>query len=274
MENDVKSVFSAYYLRSGKYIQYIEKCSTIFITTNVKLPVFASKIIKDADNNPKNIPVAITDLDMSTLLWIKNYKGTSKIPILKLIENAVISMQPSEEIKREFFKQIDILHETNSIGKEELSAYRLLIHNQKEKIMEATKGDPAKINNITCQDLNQMAEDYYSNKTNEKNKILNKEIQRMNNENIKLKQELEENKLKEKEIFENIQNKITISKKRFSKIMKIIVFSIIGLILLAGTLLSIESFYNSSEISVSGIVLLILGLYGMVDSISSKLKTF
>jgi hypothetical protein len=112
VETDINSVRSIHILRNGKNYQRFEECDYIFVTT-YKFLKYASDLIRD-DNLDKAIGPVITDIDFTTILWMKDITGIDDLPRLKLLENAMAAIEPSSSILNKTRKILNnIKNETN-----------------------------------------------------------------------------------------------------------------------------------------------------------------
>jgi hypothetical protein len=169
LNNDVSSISAIYTLRRGQSFKKIEQCKALFVTTNWRLAHAAQKFINDTDGS---IPLLINDLDLTTLLWLKNHKRFSDLPTLKLIEVARLSLKPTEEIRKEFIKKIEQFEREPAVTKEIAAGYRQLIYTDAEKFMELIDADPENVPQIERQDLDQLLSQRYNQKLTSENEDL------------------------------------------------------------------------------------------------------
>ena len=150
ISNDVESIYAIHILRQGKTFKKIEKCKALFVTTNHSLVYATQEFI---NNTSSSVPLLISDLELTSLLWLKNPKRFSDFPTLKLIESARISLEPTEQIRTEFIKKIEQFKNEPTVTEERAAAYRQLIYTEKEKLMELIDANPENISNIQLADL-------------------------------------------------------------------------------------------------------------------------
>ncbi|MGP1541264.1 hypothetical protein [Peptostreptococcus stomatis] len=177
--NDVKSVAAIQTLRRGNIFKKIEECKALFVTTNYNL-VYAVR--KYMDNTSGSVPLLISDLDLTSLLWLKNPKRFSGFPALKIIESARISLEPTEQIRAEFIKKIEQFKNEPTVTEERAANYRQLIYTEKEKLMELIDATPENIPNLQIQDLEDLSREHYNSQLNNENKELkerNQQIERI-----------------------------------------------------------------------------------------------
>lgn len=94
--NDVDSVCAINILRKGKKSNKIENCGYIFVTTYQYLKIASKEIMTELDDI--DIGLVIDDLDLTTILWFKDFKKNPNLPKFKLIENALAATNATDEI--------------------------------------------------------------------------------------------------------------------------------------------------------------------------------
>ena len=174
ISNDIESISAIHILRQGKIFKKIEKCKALFVTTNHFLVDVVQRFLNDTSDS---VPLLISDLELTSLLWLKNPKRFSDFPTLKLIESARISLEPTEQIRTEFIKKIEQFKNEPAVTEERASAYRQLIYTEKEKLMGLIDGRPENISNIQLTDLEDISRQHYNSQLNDENKRLKQQIE-------------------------------------------------------------------------------------------------
>lgn len=137
IERDICSVRSINTLREGINHQRIEEAKHIFLTTYSTLK-YASDQIRD-DCYSRLIGPVILDLDLSTILWIKDASVNKDLPKMKLLEISMSAINPSSIVIE---KAQMILKELEDKSNEDDLAPRLTIHYLMQKgFMEVVKND-------------------------------------------------------------------------------------------------------------------------------------
>ena len=253
ISNDVESIAAIHILRQGESFRKIEKCKGIFVTTNHSL-VYAVKKYINCSNG--SIPLLISDLELTSLMWLKNPKRFSDIPTLKLIESARISLEPTEQIHNEFNKKIEQFKNEPTVTEERAAAYRQLIYTEKEKFMELIDAKPENISNIKLVDLDNISRQHYNSDLDNENKNLKKQIEETNR-----KIRIESN--------EKIERK----GKRVEKILKIFV----GLIFITICAISLKVLYSQWEENNNNYLSIIplgISFLGIIDTIVLRYRYF
>lgn len=94
--NDVNSVNAISILRKGKKATRIEDCNHIFLTTYYYLKIATNEVLNEKTDT--DIGLVIDDLDLTTILWLKDFENNSELPKMRLIENAIAATNASDEI--------------------------------------------------------------------------------------------------------------------------------------------------------------------------------
>ena len=250
ISNDVESISAIHILRQGKTFKKIEKCKALFVTTNHFLVDVVQRFLNDTSDS---VPLLISDLELTSLLWLKNPKRFSDFPTLKLIESARISLEPTEQIHTEFIKKIEQFKNEPTVTEERASAYRQLIYTEKEKLMELIDGRPENISNIQLTDLEDISRQHYNSQLNDENK--------------RLKQQIEE---REKKIRIESNEKVERVGEITAKILKFSAWVFFAALLI----ISIKTLYTQwkETINYNAIILLGVTVLGLVDAIIPRYR--
>ena len=153
LRNDVTSISSIFIIRRGQSFDRIEDCKAIFVTTNGNLARLSTSYVKSTGG----ISLLISDLEFTTLLWLKNQKRYSDLPTLKLIEIARISTEPTDQMRTEFNRKIEMLEKNHEITEGKASYYRHLCYWEAEQLMKLIEGNPENIQHIKLADLKEIS---------------------------------------------------------------------------------------------------------------------
>ena len=96
ISNDVKSVCAINMLRNGKKFTKIENCTHIFVTPYQYLKVATKEVMLSGAE--MGIDLIIDDLDLTTILWLKDFGKNDNLPKMRLVENALAATNASDEI--------------------------------------------------------------------------------------------------------------------------------------------------------------------------------
>lgn len=242
LENDVKSISSIYILRNGINTTNIENCRAIFVTSNLRFATVIRKYENESNKRYNSVPLCISDLELTTLLWLKNHKRFSAFPMMRIIETARLSTEPTEQIRIEFIKKVEMIKKESNCTEEMAAGLRRIIYNNKEDLMELIAGNPENISSLEPLSLEQMAKEYYNSETHK--------------ENEKIKLELEGQK---KVLAEGIECRVNKATKAFDVAYNVTVYSFTILILLFGLISTVVLAIDEKTNNWSLLSLLFLG---------------
>lgn len=163
LDNDVNSI--EYVLRKRGFIsaEKIENCRCLFITSNTRLANITKTYFesKSSDFGNDVCPI-ISDIDMSSIIWLKSYSTQKSFPKIKLIENALCAVKPTTELMERFYEHIELVYQNGGITKEEAFMMRVEPFCIKQ-MTNAVRGDKSKVNEDVVLETRQLLEDTYSN---------------------------------------------------------------------------------------------------------------
>ena len=256
IENDVSSISAIMRIRKGKDYRRMEECPAIFVTTNNDIRRETNKLL-NLDETFKISP-AISDIDLTAILWLKSLSTHKNIPEMKLTENALAALQPTANIKNRFNESILKL-KSNKTEITTAQLHNLLCSNYYRKnLMDAIDGDSNKIN------PNLIIKTYE--KTLKENKIIEKKSKILEGENEELLNKLIEREEREKKYKDNIYYKYEQKENKLKKIIKVAEKSIE--IILCFILLYVTVKHSSVETTkgVTKTLLVIATLYTSVST--------
>ncbi len=252
IENDVASISAIMRLRKGKDYRKLEECPAIFVTTNKDVRR-ETNLLLNLDETFKISP-AISDIDLTAVVWLKSLVNNKDLPEIKLTENAMAAIKPTESIRKRFYSTLGNLKQSK-MDVSPSSLYNLLCSNYfVEKLMLNVEGDVNKIN------PNILLSTYES--TLKENKILDQNEKSLKKDNEKLIQNLLQKEEDDKIYKENIYAKY---KKREKVIQKTILVTEkiiqIGICLALSILSVVYTNSGNSLFSIKSILYYALTLY-------------
>lgn len=145
LKNDIDSIASVYYIRNGVPTTRIEESKALFLTPNIKLSKTANSFLfSNKYYTADEVSGIVSDLDLASIMWIKTYSVDSTFPQLKLLENAVAALRPSQSFLNALDTQIDKYKRDGDIDEEYAEAIRM-DHYAIEEITRMTCGMESKI---------------------------------------------------------------------------------------------------------------------------------
>lgn len=262
LETDVTTIANIFKIRKGQKASSIENCKVIFITNNANLVNCVNNFFSDNDT----IGCAMTEIDFTILMWLKNGGKNNDVPKDMLVANA---MAATEEITENFMtvvlSKIRHYQEEGTFDEENVGLILEDIYCRRE-IVDRCNGDP---DNFSLDMYKSVKEKY-------ENSIINK----ANINNVQLKNDLEEMKRKntqaEKERSEIIDRIIKEAKdkantnKKIGKVLLIGIFlAVVIFLLISGGWATIKTAIDGS-INFYGIIALLFALAGVVSLILEK----
>lgn len=263
LDLDVNSVSSIYALRAGNKSNEIEKCGYIFVTPNTKLEANVNSFFSQRNKN--EISCVISDIDLSSIIWIKNYSTNKDYPKSKLIENALISLEPSNTFMENFFDIVEKYRKNGGISDEEAVAIRTDIYCRRQ-LMNITNGNPKNIKESHVPELqNYIKKMYLGNEYGKSEQML---------------QKYQEEQDKNKKAIDNAISEISKSANKIKRYVMKIIFTIFTLVIFIIILISLCNMvvniskcfeeYTSIWGLICNIIVILLGIWGVFDLIFSK----
>lgn len=197
IDNDVASISAIMRLRKGKDYRKLEDCPAIFVTTNKDVRRETNLLLNL--NETFKISPAISDIDLTAIVWLKSLVSNKDLPEIKLTENAMAAIKPTDSIRKKFNSTLVNLKQSK-IDVSPSTLYNLLCSNYfVEKLMLNVEGDVNKIN------PNILLSTYES--TLKENEILDKNEKTLKADNDRLIQRLLEKESEDKLYKENVYSK-------------------------------------------------------------------
>jgi len=152
IERDVKAISGIFKIRKQTRATSLRSSRAIFLTSNEQI-AYASKIYERSEWDFKsNIPVCVTDIFLSTILWANYPIKNENLKIRQLISACYNSIELDNRLLNRFYEDIKRMHNENTITEEQfylLSAsnltYTLLEQKTLNDIEEYTDKTPAEI---------------------------------------------------------------------------------------------------------------------------------
>ncbi len=126
-------------IRNGKRMPCIEKCRAVFVTTNSLLVSATKQLLKD-NSHDVGFPIAITGNDLCVMAWLKDFEKNNNLPQMRLLENVLAAITPSQELMEAYFSNLENLEQQGKISSDEAALLRVDQFAKKE-LMELTKGE-------------------------------------------------------------------------------------------------------------------------------------
>ena len=154
MLHDLEALTAIFRLRRGRTPRSFENCRAIFITPNVPL-ARAARDFFDREAG-EHWPVAITDDDFATLVWLKRPLAAPELPMRRVIADAYAALEPGLVSWDTYLIEIDKLRANDRISEAD---YFFLRYSSaaKDALMDETLGV---IDRISMDAVEAFLEDY------------------------------------------------------------------------------------------------------------------
>lgn len=259
---DIASIASILLLRSGIKAKEIEKCGSIFVTSNIQLTNLSNGFLLQqgiCGSDNEVLPI-ITDVDLSSIVWLKCYSTHKDYPKRKLIEHSLVALELTPTMVKTFNQMVDRIKAEGEITEDEAAVIRTEYFCKRE-IAKSVKGDLSKINEDSVRDVRRKLREQY---------VGEADATAATNWN-----KYQEEKQKRREAMLNAVEEIKrVGKKAYDQTYNnslIVIWCCIAAFWIAFIVLSIISFMDSTCLWVA-ISLFIFGLLGTVDMTMSKLN--
>lgn len=260
---DIDSISAISRLRKGKYVTKLEESKAIFVTNNYDLIKYSNSFLNKKEFG--EISYSISDIELTTILWLKTFKTNPDLPKFKLIENARLALEPSNQIMERFkdviekMKEEELINDTDVLENLKTNLY------YKAELMEKIEGDGDNITNEVVRGIIDKQTENLQLQLNVANEKINQ---------LEREKQLNENKKKNTRKFiekECLDKASTIS-KRIGKILKILIYLVYFIII--GYCIYIT--YNDiiaekNIINFPTIILFLLAALGVIDMSFSKM---
>ncbi len=261
---DIDSISAISRLRKGKNVTKLEESKAIFVTTNYDLIKYSNLFLNKSEFG--EISYSISDIELTTILWLKTFKTNPDLPKFKLIENARLSLEPNSQIMERFkdviekMKEEELINDTDVLENLKTNIY------YKTELMEKIQGDGDNLtDDIVRGIIDKKTENLQIELDVAKEKIIQLEKEKEVNENKR--------KISRKMIEEECKNKAHKISKWLGKILRILIYAIFLLLLSYCCYITyIDIIEGQENISVSTIMLFIIAITGIIDMSCSKMN--
>lgn len=193
VQNDVACIASVCRERKGHYNEKLERCESIWITSNLNL---IRKTVEFLNYPDKKVFPIKSIYDLSTEIWLKYGVVDKNIPKLRLFENAQMALNPSKSLIETYRRKIDVLEKAGKIQPDVASVIRY-DRTFARNLALRVQGDEDAIDDTVVESEVFSFVDKITEGRESQNKQLTEEKQQLQSENevlISEKKELEESK--------------------------------------------------------------------------------
>lgn len=137
--HDLNVLTATFRLRRGRQSRRLEDCRAQFITPNASLVSAARRFFYDDEG--QTWPIAISEDEFVTLLWLKKPLAIPNFPMQRIICDAYAAMEPSRVNWERYLEELDRLLEDESISEDTYFYFRYSSA-AKDALMAETRGQP------------------------------------------------------------------------------------------------------------------------------------
>ena len=140
LQNDIDAISYIVLQRDGMRYETIESCQSIFLTTNYSLVREANQFLRYSAYKMQISPI-ISDIDLTSILWIKYAMQNRNIPRLWLISAANAAVSPTASVMGKFYEITVRMSKKGDLTDDEAANLRYSTYARAE-IMSACGGNP------------------------------------------------------------------------------------------------------------------------------------
>ncbi len=254
--NDVNSVCSINMLRRGKKITKIENCTHIFVTTYQYLKSASREIMPELFDT--DIGLVIDDLDLTTILWFKDFENNADLPKLRLVENALAATNASDEIMCKAAKIFESIKKDGSIRNlENVSNCLTKNYLKSSGFVDSIKNDSELVTKESLLD--------FLTKRDKEIESIKKELEDTKERNLKKELSIQ------KKFIVEAEQKAEADFNKNIKILKTVYYILFFLILALGIYAIVYSIITTGNFIIAA-VLLLINIISLIDMASPRSK--
>ncbi|CAN5641774.1 hypothetical protein BH24ACT15_BH24ACT15_32760 [soil metagenome] len=147
-DKDVQSLDAVYGRRRGRNSEPLHRSKAVFVTSNTELVKAAAGFF----GTERTTPLAFSDDELATVLWLKSPTPTPDLPWVRLIADCHAALSPPDQLWAKYLKAVGRLEEDGEIDEE---AYFLARHANESRaaLMQRTHGKSERFNDNTVEDV-------------------------------------------------------------------------------------------------------------------------
>ena len=135
--HDLNALTATYRLRGGRLPRTFEDCRAVFITPNTALARASREFFEEGYGN--HWPIAITEDDFTTLLWLRQSLDAPDLPRQRLLADAYAALEPGP-VWTKFLDEIEKLRAQNEVSEDDYVFFRYSL-DAKNALMQETLGE-------------------------------------------------------------------------------------------------------------------------------------
>lgn len=116
--HDVDTIEAVAYERGNSKRCSIFDCKAIFITKNTDICNTIYRLYKNDRFKNGEVNFAMSDVDLTSIIWLSTFGKNSDLPKMKLLEHAYSACVPSRIVMKEFLDKVHLLEKSEKISQE------------------------------------------------------------------------------------------------------------------------------------------------------------
>ena len=155
--HDLNALTATYRLRNGRMPATFEECQAVFVTPNSALARASRDHFEESFGS--HWPIAITDDDFATLLWLRQSLSAPDLPRQKLLADAYSALEPGAVWTR-FLMEIEKLHAQDELSDDDYVYFRYSL-DAKNALMQETLGEADRMTSAVVHKIVERARDQH-----------------------------------------------------------------------------------------------------------------
>ena len=115
---DADTIEAVAYERGANRPYSVFDCKIIFVTKNVDICKVVYSLFKEDRFKRGEVSYSITDVDLTSIIWLSTFGTKSDLPKLKLLEHAYSACAPSRTVMKEFLAKLHALEDSEKISQD------------------------------------------------------------------------------------------------------------------------------------------------------------
>jgi hypothetical protein len=150
-QRDVESLVAVHRIRRGSEPSEVERARAYFVTTNTDL-VRASARHFGTAGQAHAVPVAMSDHELATLLWLKSPTPRPDLPWRHVIADCRAALNPSDALWCQYLDELEKLEAEGDVQPERYFLARYSTE-ARRALVDRTHGDPSQVDSRTVAEI-------------------------------------------------------------------------------------------------------------------------
>ena len=206
LKNDCDTIEAIAFFRRNCTQCSVDNCNAIFVTKNKDIVNVINRLYYKERFSKGEINFAISDVDLTAMLWLSTFGCKSDLPQLKLLEDVYAACAPSNSVMKAFLNKIKYLEESEKIT-QEMAILLRTDYSMMDDLTELTDNNSSRVTDETIYEMQARI----SNR--EKKIAMQNAREKLSSEFAKLEDQQELNKQEQTAVEEKRNDLIQLQKK-------------------------------------------------------------